>query len=509
MLAPRLAMLMKGTAWAQIKSADTAKLADPDQGIQVLLSAVATWEEAAELQTYDKFEKALYRIIQKADETNMSFVNRLNVAFMELGEVNVKDMKAFILLRQSSLTADDKRKVIVMTNGKMEAEKIEAAMRTLYTKVMGSNSTSDSKRKVYPVNYMDDEPEEVHHVAEEEHFDEDWILQTLVDQGDEDAQVVADFEDQLVEVCQESPELSLCFSAYSEARGRIRDKIKSRGFWPAKGKGKGPRKGFSGKGGGKRRQSLADRIAASHCRVCGQKGHWKWECPKRGGSSTTASNGDVNMALEVKSSSVAEEIIHDLPSSSSPLELHDLLFGHQDCQKKCLNSHPSLEFSGSQIEDSCVNEEFIFMTEFKIGTINNFEVVRSLNLANLENRLKGIVGISSSRTSCDCETVLSAEVGCPGIIDTGASKSVIGQRKVKRLIESLPISVRSKVQWGKSDTVFRFGNNGTLSSVGALYLPIGCRWMRLEVVAGETPFLLSNAFLKSTSADVLSGSNEL
>ena len=104
---------------------------------------------------------------------------------------------------------------------------------------------------------------------------------------------------------------------------------------------------------------------------------------------------------------------------------------------------------------------------------------------------------------------MSAEVGCPGIIDTGASKSVIGQRKVKRLIESLPISVRSKVQWGKSDTVFRFGNNGTLSSVGALYLPIGCRWMRLEVVAGETPFLLSNAFLKSTSADVLSGSNEL
>ena len=68
MLGPRLAMLMKGTAWAQIRNADAAKLADPEHGIKVLLSAVATWEEAAELQTYDKLEKALYRITQKADD---------------------------------------------------------------------------------------------------------------------------------------------------------------------------------------------------------------------------------------------------------------------------------------------------------------------------------------------------------------------------------------------------------------------------------------------------------
>ena len=85
MLAPRLAMLMKGTAWAQIRATDTSKLSDPEQGVQVLLSSVATWEEAAELQTYEKFERALYKILQKNDETNMSYVNRLNVAFSGLG----------------------------------------------------------------------------------------------------------------------------------------------------------------------------------------------------------------------------------------------------------------------------------------------------------------------------------------------------------------------------------------------------------------------------------------
>ena len=45
MLAPRLAMLMKGTAWAQIKGSEAALLSDPEKGVDVLLASVATWEE--------------------------------------------------------------------------------------------------------------------------------------------------------------------------------------------------------------------------------------------------------------------------------------------------------------------------------------------------------------------------------------------------------------------------------------------------------------------------------
>ena len=59
MLAPRLALLMKGTAWAQVKNLDGSKLSDPDGGVKLLLSAVSSWEESAELQTYEKFERCL------------------------------------------------------------------------------------------------------------------------------------------------------------------------------------------------------------------------------------------------------------------------------------------------------------------------------------------------------------------------------------------------------------------------------------------------------------------
>ena len=84
MLGPRLAMLMKGTAWSQVTKLDASKLADPTTGIDTLLSVVAQWEEVEGIQTYEKFEKALYRIQQKADETVMSYVNRLAVAFQRL-----------------------------------------------------------------------------------------------------------------------------------------------------------------------------------------------------------------------------------------------------------------------------------------------------------------------------------------------------------------------------------------------------------------------------------------
>ena len=317
----------------------------------------------------------------------MSFVNRLNVAFQDLGEVTVKEMKAFILLKQSALTPDDKRKVIVMTAGKISAEKIEMAMRSLHTKVLGSGSTSELKKKVYPVNYMEDEIEEAHSVFEDEVMDEDWILQSMAEQGDEDAQVIAEFEDQLVEVVQDSPELSLCFSAYSEARGRIRDRIKARGFWPPKGKGKSMKKGFNFKGGGKRRQSLADRIAASHCRVCGQKGHWKWECPKKSSTSTTTSTADVNVALKVESESFEEEIVDLPPINEAVISLHDLLHGQQDCTSGSLSTRPPLELLGNQKVISHVNEEFIFMT----GSGRNFEtinkVAQSLDISRLKQRL--------------------------------------------------------------------------------------------------------------------------
>ena len=112
LLAPRLALLCKGTAWSQVKDLDSTKLTDGETGYKTLLGG---------------------------------------------------------------LLVEDKKEVIAMSGG-YEPDKIEGAMRSLSTKVLGQGDAA--RKRVYPVNYVDDEMEETYYMGEEE-ADEDTILAAL------------------------------------------------------------------------------------------------------------------------------------------------------------------------------------------------------------------------------------------------------------------------------------------------------------------------------------------
>lgn len=518
MLGPRLAMLLKGTAWGQVRALDPAKLADPEHGVDLLLRSIAKWDDSQELQVYDRFEKAIYRVVQKSDESAMSFINRLEVAFQDMGQVPMEDVKAFIILRQSCLSTEDKKKILVMTQGALTEQKVSQAMRQLNTKVLTGTA---EKKKTYPANYVEEDDDEIHLTQEDEPWDEDSAMQYLLEAGDDDAAMVAEFEDNLIEACQNVPDLANCFSAYSEARGRLRDKLKSRGFWPprAGGKGKGKFHGKKGaqKGGFvKKRQSLAERIASSHCRLCGARGHWKQECPHR---DQGKSAGEINMAeMDVVETDMAEysEVVDTVPADAepgqgTPIYLMDALMGGNTLQPS-----PS-RTAGAHIEDEQVkfNLRQVGAWENHAGDRRAQEFVYvTVDMQDMSRRLT--LGLDWAfrkrfRPENPEEVLLGTSVGCPAIVDTGASKTVIGRAKVKALVESFPESIRHGIHWRGSKTVFRFGNNETLASVGALYVPLGNlkRWMRIEVVSGNTPFLLSNAFLKAFAADVSTSTQEL
>ena len=504
MLAPRLAMQMKGAAWGQVKTLNPKHLADPDRGVETLLKAVSTWEESAELRAYENFEKALYKVNQKADESTMSYVNRMEVAFMEMGQVTVSEMKAFVLLRQSYLNAEDKKKVLVMTQGQLEADKVAHSMRQLNTRVL---TGSTEKKKTYSVNFVEDDDEETSFVAShgpDDSWDEETAMQALYDQGDDDACLVAEFEDQLIETCQESPELSNVFSAYAEARSRLRDKIRARGFWPPrKGKGKGGvgKKGMFGKGGGfRKRQSLAERIAGSHCRLCGQKGHWKQECPQRESLGARGAGAEANVVMLEQYLHVdpePTEVYDEVPPEEPEMSDDRTIDGSTQASPPV--GHVSL---GMLVDESLA--EFI-----GVAVVEGSRSAR--NSEDLSDRLRrGLLGILAARPcGSEPEQVHVVESGCPGIIDTGASKTVIGRQKMQSLLATLSPDIRARVQWRKSNTVFRFGNDGVLESTGALFVPFGRRWMKIEVVEGKTPFLISVAFLKAVRASIHVHSQEL
>ena len=70
-------------------------------------------------------------------------------------------------------------------------------------------------------------------MTEEEYFEQ------LLNEADEDAALVADYESALAETVQTDEDLAAAYTSYSEARKRLSDRFKSRGFWrlgPTKGK---------------------------------------------------------------------------------------------------------------------------------------------------------------------------------------------------------------------------------------------------------------------------------
>ena len=138
------------------------------------------------------------------------------------------------------------------------------------------------------------------------------VVEQLASQVDADALNVIGFERDLEEMFQEVPDLHNALISYQEARTKILERKKSRGFWPSAGKGKTkgfgkfqPRKG-SGKG------NLLQRISRTFCKICGEKGHWKAECPNKPTSSTDTANYVVHQNFHVVDhGEVPEQVIFE------------------------------------------------------------------------------------------------------------------------------------------------------------------------------------------------------
>ena len=99
--------------------------------------------------------------------------------------------------------------------------------------------------------------------------------------------------------------------------------------------------------------------------------------------------------------------------------------------------------------------------------------------------------------------MLSSAAQCPtsAILDTGASRCIIGEKTLKVLQSHLPPNVCSKLKSSPSKIKFRFGNEQSLTSSYRIHFPLNAVdhrtvWLAVEVVPGGTPFLLSKRAFK-------------
>ena len=474
LLAPRAAMLCEGSAFQRVMRVEATKLkANSLDGVKALVAALGgIWGKTNLEDRFERFERAMYTTVQRGDETHESYLARHDHQFESLlsAGVSLEQLRAYVLLRNSGLAAEDKKKLIIDSAGRLEYEEVVKSLKLLGSKFfqeVHAGNKNPNRNRTYDVNFSMDEEINVVSGGNQGHdemvfvgeTDESYI-EALVEEGDPDALICQQFEDAVVEVLQNDAETANCYLTYVEARKRLTDRNRNRGFW-SPGISQQGSKGSKGRGKGKfnarPRKPLAARILESECRRCGQRGHWKAECPLRfaTGSNSTSSPPKENATYATQT----------MTPENQTMDSSDMIL-MTEIDVSC---NPEDQFS-------CLYEQFCFVSFSQTSnpeTISDrFRLMSRRLMPLIKQRLTPYDSpqpVPETRTvERDSSSGPSSEVACFashgsfGIVDLGASQSVIGHRQLAQVLESIRPDIRSLIREAKCDTVFRFGNSSTV-----------------------------------------------
>ena len=250
----------------------------------------------------------------------------------------------------------------------------------------------------------------------------------------------------------------------------------------------------SGKSKGKHaREQLLARIARSTCRACGERGHWKAECPKLGRGSSSSKEATTTVAQVDTDEAMAAD--HD-----QGLEVHDELpAGTQSLGEA---------FVVIQESHACEIKERLRLLAEKTRKFQNQKIpkLHSLRPFHFSRRRRTepeapctpaghVDPVAEIIPAMTTTTVGSRESRVLAILDTGASRCVMGANLLNRFVRQFGEDIRSKIRVMPSSVRFRFGNNQTLTSQKRLLLPLLASqdtwWLSIEICPWEhTPVVL-------------------
>ena len=534
-LASRLILGCGGSAFLKLQIHQAEITKNEKKSIQRLIELLGGhWGQVNLERQYEIAERALFRCQQKSDESADSFLARADIMWSELYARNIalKDLQAYITLRGSQLTAEDKKRILLDVDaagtGKLSMDKVASSIRMLGAGFFHDmTGQKRQKGKTYDQAILAAEStdlDEGHTLVTSDlpdEFLEDDMIDTLAMEGDDDAALVADFESAATEVLQGDEELAAAFNAYTEARRRLSEKVKFRGFWPihqgSKGKGRGHGRGVKGKfsSKGSSRKTLQQRILESKCRICGKVGHWKAECPQRGSSADASSQR--SFSSQVPTSFVQAQSSGSVPDSlpleflQLPENIHsidepgdELVFVSSMCEDN--PKHRLKESLGNWIHKHSRQVSSPFVMHARSDSSSR--PMRSAILANMDDSERKRLDRKMFQSE-HSEITCFATHGSFGVVDLGATKTVIGSELVPDLIKSLSPEIQKSLSRCECAITFRFGNHGVLQSSQALVIPIHGFLLKVAIVPGSTPFLLSNTLLRALGAIIDTEKKEL
>ena len=252
-----------------------------------------------------------------------------------------------------------------------------------------------------------------------------------------------------------------------------------------------------------RRRSLAERIANSTCRKCGQPGHWRRECPLNATEKDTGVSVDEWTPIGEEN----DDVVTMLPEEAL-MYVQDGRDEHNEdpacnsCTKNFNGLHQDLNRTPIQTFESCPqvfeclsshtsnfsNELAARLTQCCRNHCKSVPEATAVPATLGSKAMTGIgAGLQDRPTFSDASCLFnSEEADGDAIIDTGASRAVIGEEQVHGLLKSFSPELRMQVYKARTPgVVFKFGNSSKLTSQYALLLPCGKNgWIRVEVVPG-------------------------
>lgn len=256
-LVTRLVLNCQGSAFQKLQIHQSELLQNDRKSIERLIELLGgSWGRIPLEKQFDEAEQALFHCNQRMDESNDSYLARAEILWSKLlaRKLRLEDIQAFIVLRGSTLAAEDKKRVILESDkeqaGSLTMKRVAESIRLLGASFfMDVTGQKRVKTKVYDqaALMLEDQNDITETMMTDEITEEDFVEALIAEGEDSDAVLIADFEGTAQDLLQDDPELSMAFTAYTDARKRLSEKFRNRGFFPTSrsvsssmsGKGKG------------------------------------------------------------------------------------------------------------------------------------------------------------------------------------------------------------------------------------------------------------------------------
>lgn len=292
--ASRLLNALHGEAWKAVEHlvAEQDELKKPD-GYKAVLAALQTIEKEGIIRKTEAFDRFFEATVRRKGEAIDSYLRKKIQAWQDLKDLDEssamsEDLLSYHLLKGCSLSRDDRRAILLANKSSYTRAGIEQALRISYHDLHEREKTSHWKneknyrggghhRRSYAVHEEDgrglEESEAVYEIEDDaedyEHGEQEEEEAYEVGEARSDGQVSDAGASNDGEIYEAYAAMNQVRQGYREARKKLRDVQKARGFY------KGPRDD-------RRQTTVEQEKKRTRCGACHRIGHWAGdpECPK-------------------------------------------------------------------------------------------------------------------------------------------------------------------------------------------------------------------------------------